>query len=78
MADRLLCAVPGCRRTHKAGEFDEWVCGKHWSAVPRDLRRLYTVAKRRWRRDPAKWGRVCSRLWERCREAAIDRAMGIR
>lgn len=47
MTDRLSCCVPFCRRTVKAGGFKEWVCGKHWPLVPRDLKRSYTLAKRR-------------------------------
>lgn len=78
IADRLPCVVPGCRRTTKAGRFDEWVCAKHWSAVPAADRRRYTAAKRRWRLDPEKWGRVASKIWDRCRDAAIEIAMGIR
>lgn len=79
MADRVPCSVPGCRRTVAAAKgFDEWVCGKHWSTVPGSDRRLYTAAKRRWRRSPEKWGRVAARIWRRCRDAAIEIAMGLR
>lgn len=78
MGNRLPCSVPGCRRTTKPGRFTEWICQKHWSSVPAADRRLWTAAKRRWRRHPEKWGRVASRIWRRCRDAAIEIAMGIR
>lgn len=77
-AQRIGCAVPGCRRSTAAGVFDEWVCGKHWSTVPPADHRLYAAVKRRWRRHPEKWERVALRIWRRCRDAAIEIAMGLR
>lgn len=49
MSDRLRCIVPYCRRTTKA-EFREWVCAKHWTVVPKALRRAYRTAMRRARK----------------------------
>lgn len=47
--------------------------------VPRDLRRLYTAAKRRARRSmEMRWALVTMRVWRQCRNAAIEIAMGIR
>jgi hypothetical protein len=37
--------VPHCRRTRKREEFNEWICGKHWAAVP-----LEAKAELRWRK----------------------------
>ena len=72
---RLTCLCPGCRRTTANPKgWNEWICGKHWSAVPRNLRRRRATARRRARRDP-RWQSVEYRLWLRCREAAIDEAL---
>ena len=76
---RLSCVVPDCRRTCAAGEFTEWICGRHWSQVDKRLRRakarIYRRAKLRQWRDP--WSGLASRVWRRCRAQAIERAMGI-
>lgn len=63
---RITCLVPGCHRTTPRGRYDQWICGKHWPLVPRDLRRAYARAKRR--RKPAS---ALSRLWVRCEREAI-------
>jgi hypothetical protein len=44
-AARLPCCVPFCRRTIGAeGTFSEWICGRHWRLVDKDLRRLKSRA----------------------------------
>lgn len=69
--ERLRCSVPFCGRT--TGEpFTEWVCGNHWRLVPKRLRRLYALAKRR--RKPS---HVLDWLWQRCKVSAIEAAGGI-
>lgn len=68
---RLACVVPGCKRTRLAdGLFDEWVCARHWPAVPLRYRRAYARAKRK-RRSPA----ALARLWRICRREAIEQAL---
>lgn len=45
---RLNCCVPFCKRTRGARKGDtepiregqEWICGKHWMAIPKPLRRV--------------------------------------
>ena len=76
---RLSCIVPGCKRTCDPTRFpsgqahNEWICAKHWSPVPKRLRRLYSLAKRR--KKPV---RVLGYLWAKCREAAIaEHFMGL-
>lgn len=76
---RLHCIVPSCRRTCDPSRFpngqayNEWICGKHWSLVPKRLRRLYSLAKRR--KKPAS---VLGYLWGKCREAAFaEHFMGL-
>ena len=77
MTDRIPCLCPGCRRTRKAGTFDEWICARHWAAVPRAMRGRYSLYKRRARRD-ARWIGVAMRMWARCRQVAIEETlMGI-
>lgn len=68
---RVPCVVPFCRRTTKAGNFREWICGKHWRPVSRRLKWLKRTAKRRGRYD------IAARTWERCKRQAIERAAGI-
>lgn len=66
-APRLRCCVPGCRRTHANVQgFSEWVCQRHWSQVPKGMRRVYSRAKRR-----KKPGAALDRIWCRCRDTAI-------
>lgn len=74
MTDRLRCCCPGCRRTKPAGEFAEWICARHWAAVPRRLRVRYSRLKRRARRDP-RWCSVAARMWIRCRSIAETEAL---
>lgn len=78
MTDRIQCCVIGCRRTKQRREFDEWICGDHWRALPKAMRRVYGRRMRQWRRyhrdeDVA----PTNRLWARLKRAAIDRAMGL-
>lgn len=47
---RIACCVPFCRRTTRAGGFEEWICGNHWRSVPRTLRARKTRLIRRYRR----------------------------
>lgn len=66
--DRISCCIPGCRRTCRNDRgYDEWVCAKHWSLVPKSMRRAYASVKRR--RKP--WSAV-NRIWRRCRTRAIE------
>lgn len=76
---RIRCEVPFCRRTRGDRKGDiitettEWVCGPHWTAVPKTMRRAYSRARRR-NHNPA----VLSRLWTRVKREAIERAVGVR
>lgn len=50
---RIACCVPHCKRTiaeEKLAPNTEWVCQKHWTAVPRKARRLLTFTYRRYKR----------------------------
>jgi hypothetical protein len=75
---RLLCIVPGCRRTTTRCEFDEWLCGEHWRLLPKPARRAYGRHVRRWRRyHRASDGATATRLWGWLKRHAIERAVGI-
>ncbi len=68
MPDRVACCIPGCRRTRQnPGDIDEWICQRHWSPVPRQMRRAYASAKRRKKPWAAR-----NRIWLRCKRAAIN------
>ena len=80
MTGRLRCSVPGCGRTFKVEEgVDEVVCGKHWRLADLRLRRLVTKVRRKARK--LGWSdallRLDHKLWNRGREQAIERAMGL-
>lgn len=67
MTTRLTCCVPACRRT-TAQPYREWICGKHWTRIPKATRRVYSRAKRL-HKDP----RALDRIWARCKRIAIER-----
>ncbi len=77
MTDRLTCLVPGCKRTkQRTGSGSEWICGKHWPAVPRHMRRRMYRAERRYRKTRnRRWWLIANRMWERCKKRAIDEAL---
>lgn len=70
MSDRLKCLCPGCRRTTPAGRFPEWICARHWSALPKDHRRAYRRALRRGK-DP----KALARLWRLLSRRAVEAAL---
>lgn len=82
---RAPCMCLGCKRTISkvkllAAGGDEWVCGKHWPAVPRHMRqRLAKI--RRWRRSAPyseRLMRLEARMWVQCRDRAMAEAvMGV-
>lgn len=79
MPDRIGCCVPFCRRTTKRPEFDEWICGDHWQAIPKEARRVYGRRVRRWRRYHSHAdGLAASRLWRWLKRQAIEAAGGLR
>lgn len=82
-SDRVPCCVPFCRRTiardRLPSEHAEWICGRHWPAVPkhhkRRLRQIERIAKRTRRLSSIM---LAQRIWERCKREAIERAMGLK
>lgn len=80
MTGRIRCCVPGCGRTFKReGDEEEVVCGKHWRLADARLRRVITMVRRKARRLGWSHALACThdRLWYKCRDQAIERAMGI-
>lgn len=75
MTRRLTCLCPGCRRTIAQDRIPwarEWICGKHWRAVPAAWRKRYCRLRGRWRRrGDQKAGRLAEAMWVKCRDAAI-------
>lgn len=52
---RIACCVPFCSRTRPSTEPLEepdnvWICARHWSAVPRDMRAVKRRARAALRR----------------------------
>ncbi len=70
------CVVPGCPnargdRTSVVADGKESICLKHWGAIPRTWRRRLRLFEKRGRMD------LASRMWERIKRLAIERAVGL-
>jgi hypothetical protein len=87
---RIACCVPHCKRTRKhvavpvvvdghVVDFGaEWICQKHWSAVPSALRREHVAAKRNVKRLGTFAADLASyQVWRRCKAIATEIAFGI-
>ncbi len=78
--ERVHCVVPGCRRTRKrVNETDEWICGTHWPAVSKHIKRILFHNRRRVRKygwSEVRW-KIERKLWERCKVDAIEKAVGL-
>lgn len=70
---RVRCLCPGCRRT-TGRPFAEWICGKHWAAVPKAKRKRFFSFRRRALRDP-RWQRAAQLAWEICCKRAVEEAL---
>jgi hypothetical protein len=75
---RITCSVIGCR--HTTGKFnDEWLCTNHWKLVSLTIKRRRAMLRRRAKRTG--WTEQLIRmddvLWERAKQQANERAMGI-
>ena len=89
-AERIPCCIPFCRRTAprsgKYAECEEIICGPHWRAAPKALRRRFSRVRRLAnraimrgdleKRDQA-W-RLDWKLWEQIKSAAVLAAGGAR
>lgn len=49
MTDRLKCCVPFCKAS-TGRPFDEWICSRHWRAVPKSTKAARTLADRSYRK----------------------------
>lgn len=85
---RIGCLVPFCRSWRGDRKDDpirggmEWICGVHWSLVPRRLKRRRAQLRRIASRttDAARLRRIDladRRLWQSCKAAAVEAAGGI-
>lgn len=79
---RIPCEVPFCRRTAKREPQDEpdtrIICGGHWRFGDARPRRVYSRARRKYKRtgDP-RYRAIMNRCWERVRKQAIERSAGV-
>lgn len=72
-ANRIPCQVLHCRRTLRNDHrFNQWLCDRHWQAIPRTRRAAYLRRRRRG------WDYGCARLWRSLVNFARERAAGIR
>lgn len=77
MSVRLNCLITGCRRTKRNDEgFDEWICQKHWSVVPVKYRKLYSMAKRKFKKGDIDEERLLS-VWKKCKDQAFYNAWSV-
>lgn len=73
-SDRIVCLVDGCHRSSRNKQgFEEWICSKHWLAIPKDQRKLYASLKRRLRRGKADVQQVYD-AWVLCKMLAYENA----
>ena len=79
MAGRQRCVVPGCGRTFKDEGHEEIICGRHWRLADKRLRMLVTRVRRKARRIgwTPQLVSLDNRIWNRARDQAIERAMGL-
>lgn len=77
--DRTPCSVPGCGRSCKAELHPEWICADHWRNTSLRTRGLFFRVRRKGNRYG--WTpqliRLHDRLWEKLKQQAIEKAMGI-
>ncbi len=76
MENRINCLIAGCKRTRKNDKFDEWICEKHWRVVPKRYRRLYSMAKRKFRKMQISQERIES-IWIKCKDQAFINAWNV-
>lgn len=75
---RIRCCVPHCRRTKpNVAGYAEWICAKHWSAVPREQRRVWQRLVRWYRKGKVFQGVRADRMWSRLKRIAIEKGMGL-
>ena len=60
----------------KVKNFDEWICQKHWGVVPRKYRKLYSMAKRKYKKGAINQER-CDAIWNKCKDQAYMNAWSV-
>jgi hypothetical protein len=75
VSDRVRCVVPFCGRTTKPGDFNEWICAKHWPNVDRRTKWLHRAIKRKARRFgwTDELAGMAARVWIKAKRQAIER-----
>lgn len=75
---KLSCQITGCKRSRKKShELDfEWICSKHWAAIPKKRRKFYYLIKRRY-----KAGKITNHrywlAWQKIKGIAHDNAWSV-
>ena len=81
MSDRTPCCIPYCNRTtdELAVRGREWICGKHWPLVPKNLKRLHARKKREAKRaaDKERANRHAAMVWRRIKKRLTDSEVGL-
>lgn len=77
MSERIGCLIEGCKRTrvNKPG-FSEWICQKHWGAIPKNYRKLHAMANRKYKKGQINTARI-NRIWEKCKQQAYQHAWSV-
>ncbi len=83
MTQRIACCVPFCTRTRgdrkgdPVARYSEWICGKHWAAVRRDLKRILARRRRTLFKQGEGYRSHYDHFWQICKRDAIERGVGL-
>lgn len=78
MIERVACSVPHCKRSRKPNRYGAYLCPRHWSGVPRPMRRVLFRLHRVLNWSDSFHHRLReARVWRRIVRHAIERAAGI-
>ena len=78
MSERLSCEIVGCQRTRKNpySSYQEWICQKHWAAIPQKRRKFYFLMKRRYKDGKIDTNRFW-KAWKKIKGIAHDNAWSV-
>ena len=77
MSGRIKCTIHGCPRTRRNdGNFSEWICAMHWEPIPRRIKKLFKIVRRKAKKGEISHGRYWT-IWEKCVEAAQENAWSV-
>lgn len=78
MKTRLKCEITGCKRTRKNPDSknNEWICSKHWMAIPKKRRKFYSLMRRRYKAGKINQHRY-DLAWQKIKGIALDNAWSV-